>query len=131
MIKVRENFNLGVRMSHHHHHECHDNSCSQGTPSSSPCTGSCPCCCHKHEHEDCCHFSDQLLELADDAWMELLKEKIKEQIQKTSGKNLDELAKMVNEANHQRWHELFAQQRGSESYKLKLREFFHQMGPKK
>lgn len=58
--------------------------------------------------------------------MELLKEKIKAQIEAYSGKRLDELAKLVNEANHTRWHNIFAEKRSEEGYKNKLREFFHQ-----
>lgn len=114
-------------MSHHHHHnECNHGSCSHDAHHHEE---ECSCCCHKHEDE--CHFSDQLLELADDAWMCLLKEKIKAQIEKSSGKQLDELAKLVNETNHQRWHETFAVERHDETYKTKLREYFHQMNSSK
>ncbi len=70
--------------SHHHHHECGCQSCS----------------CHHHHHEK---YADQLLALADEAWTELLKDKIKEQILKNNGKQLDDLAKLVSNANHDRW----------------------------
>lgn len=103
---------------HHHHgcceHEDHDDCCHVDHT-----------CCHEHDEDDCCDFPDQLLEVADEAWMELLKEKIKKQIEATSGKKLDELAKLVNEANHSLWHGLFAEKRGTEEYKKKLNDFFH------
>lgn len=115
----------------HDHHECHSGACSHERPAHYA-QSTCNCCCHKQEKDDgCCHFSDQLLELADDAWMELLKEKIKTQIEKVSGKHLDDLAKLVNEANHERWHEIFADRRHNDDYKEKLREYFHQSQKKR
>lgn len=43
-----------------------------------------------------------LFEIADCAWAEVLKEKIKEHIRSTDNK-IDGLAKIVAEANHKRW----------------------------
>ncbi len=83
----------------HHHHHHHGNSCC--------CEESCcSCCCEEQicesEDENECKGA-KLLELADEAWMELLKEKIKEHILANDHK-LDELAKIVSEANHKRWN---------------------------
>lgn len=47
------------------------------------------------------HIS-KFLQIADDAWAEVLKEKIKEYIIKES-KKTDEFAKLVAEANYNRW----------------------------
>lgn len=93
---------------------------------------SCPCCqshqhehseCHGHSHEDeCGDFSKILLELADEAWMELLKDKIKEKILASSGKNLDQLATTVSEANKERWKSKMAAKKQCHAYKDKLHE---------
>jgi hypothetical protein len=112
-------------MTHKHHH--HDECCEH---EHSNCCHTHDSCCHENE-EDRCEFSEQLLEMADEAWMELVKEKIKEQIQATSGKKLDELAKLVNETNHERWGEFFAEKRTTENFKSRLREYFHSSERKK
>ncbi len=52
---------------------------------------------------ECCEIPEKLLCLADEAWRELLKDKIKQEIQKTAGPKLDSLAKLVAETNHRRW----------------------------
>lgn len=111
-------------MSHHHHHCCHGE-------------GEC-CCHHDHHHDSCCHessccesdehpqdFAGELLELADAAWMELLKDKIKEQIEASSGKHLDQLAKLVTSSNKVRWENKMASKRVSSEFREKLCDYFH------
>lgn len=44
----------------------------------------------------------KFLQLADEAWTEVLKEKIKEHI-KAESKAIDQFAKLVAEANYERW----------------------------
>jgi hypothetical protein len=89
-------------------HECHHGSCSHKTHSHSAscCHGSegseyvcCDCGCHHKSHK----HSDELLALADEAWMELLKEKIKEEINKYSSQHIEEIASLVAKSNHARW----------------------------
>lgn len=98
------------------------------------------CCSHTHEEEgSCCHsqegkeshhdscegdFARHLLQMADCAWMELLKDKMKEQIESTCGAQLDELAKLVSTSNHERWKHKMAKQKGCEDYKQKVAAFF-------
>jgi hypothetical protein len=68
------------------------------------------CCCHQksygcassHESTGKCDHMTKFFELADQAWMELLKEKIKEHILSHS-KEMDELARVIAEANQARW----------------------------
>lgn len=87
-------------------HECHHGSCSHKNHSHSVSCGS---CCHDFECECDCHhhhphkYSDELLALADEAWMELIKDMIKEEIIKHSGKNISQIAQLVAKANHARW----------------------------
>lgn len=118
---------------------CHSQggSCQFGHSSSCSCCGSKgPCSCHKdvcscsycktghahaHGHED---FANQLIEMADNAWMELVKDKIKDHILASSGKELDKLAQLVAESNKLRWKEKLAMQKGSKDFKEKLGEFF-------
>lgn len=100
----------------HNHGRCH---C---------CHGQCCCYCHDescdHDHHEKGEFACELLELADQAWMELLKEKIKEQILASGGGHLDQLAKLVAESNRQRWQHKMASKTLCEEYKEKLCSLF-------
>lgn len=64
------------------------------------------------------------LEIADDAWEEVLKEKIKEHILETQNKKMEELAKIVSEGNGERWKNKMEKRRGCCSFKEKLSQFF-------
>lgn len=59
-----------------------------------------------HEEHECCDLNEKMFCLADEAWKELLMEKIKQEIEKLSGEKLNEVAKAVAEANHKRWHHM-------------------------
>lgn len=63
--------------------------------------------------------------MADCAWMELLKEKIKENIVNTAGNHLDQIAKTVAETNHMRWQNKMATQKDKQEFKNKLDELFN------
>jgi hypothetical protein len=119
--KLRE-----VLMSKHH---CHEGSCS------CPCHHhheSCPCCeggtcsvCHgNHEGSEKGDFAGELLTLADQAWMEVLKEKIKKQIESESGSHLDNLAKLVAQTNQMRWKNKLEAKHGCHEFKDKLADLF-------
>lgn len=93
----------------------------------------CSCCCHEHtcghgqhdeHHDDHQGFAGQLIELADEAWMCLLKEKIRNHVETTAGKQLDELAKMVAETNNNRWRLKLEGDRGCKEFKQKVADFF-------
>jgi hypothetical protein len=89
----------------------------------------CSCCCHKngngHNHDEC-DMSDFLIELADCAWSEALKEKMKEYILSTQGDRMAELAKIVAEGNNQRWKHKMEKKQGCSDFKEKLCRFFGQ-----
>lgn len=116
---------------------CHSQSCCGGSCS---CHKSCGCtscgsaCSCKKEGCGCgckqcgCNYAQKFLELADCAWMELLKEKIKEHIQ-ANAKNMDELARMIAEANHERWKKKMECNQCSGGFENKLSEFFGQSCP--
>ncbi|MCE5316254.1 MAG: hypothetical protein LLG04_02685 [Parachlamydia sp.] len=111
-------------MTHHHHHNGHcDICCAHGEHHAS--CHECACGHHHHPHEHHEDFAHELLEMADQAWMEVLKEKIKEQIKSTNGPHLDQLAKLVAESNHVRWQHKMGVLKDVQSYKEKLSAFFH------
>lgn len=107
--------NHGHSCDHHHHEQ------------SSCCSSHCKCPCHSHHGEEHEHsdFAQELLQMADEAWMELLKEKIKENIQTLSGSNLDQLAKLVAESNHERWKHMLADKKACNDYHEKVANFCH------
>jgi hypothetical protein len=107
-------------MPHEHSHShCHDDSCnSKGSQEHNHS--------HHHDHEEeCC--SKAFLHIADEAWMEVLKDKIKEQIIATSGPHLNELAKIISEANHGRWKNKMASKKGCKEFEEKICKFFSSM----
>ncbi len=93
--------------------------------------------CDEHEkcesecvprHQGCgekeCHSSHPFLELADCAWMEVLKEKIKEHILATDKERMTELAKIISECNQQRWKNKMGKKRHCKDFEEKLCGFF-------
>ena len=108
----------GSHHHHHHHDHCHEDECC----------GHCECDEHHHHHHE--KFSHQLLELADEAWMEVLKEEIANEIRRTSGDHLKKMAKLVNETNHERWKELMAEKKGLGEFEEKLKSLLYGAGKK-
>ena len=106
-------------MSHHchEHHHCHDHGHDHGHEHGHEhhhCGAGDSCSCHHHGECGCHHhekYSELLIQLADDAWMEVLKEKIKDEIRRISGEHLSETAKLVAAANHARWHDKMEQKK--------------------
>lgn len=90
--------------------ECHESSCE---PQQQDC----------HESERC-DMPEKFLDLADEAWMEVLKEKIKAQIESTCGNEMEQLAKVVTETNKERWNQKFAKRRLQHQYHERLKEIF-------
>lgn len=102
-------------------HECHGSCSTQGhgnAQSGCNCScHSCTCCCQHHQGK----YADELLKLADQAWMEVLKEKIKEEIKQHSGDHLSQTAKLVAGANHVRWKEKLQSKKDLQDYEDQLR----------
>lgn len=109
---------MGHCHSHGHHDHCHSHD-----------HGDCCSSHHHHHHDECCGcdheggFSDQFLALADEAWMEVLKEKIKENILKNDAR-IKELAAIISETNHERWSKIIGERRLKEMYKERLHDYF-------
>lgn len=106
-------------MSHCHHQSCSGgNSCHSHSEEQCCSCHSCKCDCHNHHQK----YSHELLELADEAWMEVLKEKIKEEIRQMSGEHLTKMAKLVATSNHNRWKETMQEKKGIQEFEDQLHE---------
>ncbi len=90
--------------------------------------GSCGCC-KEQKHDSCCkehgedchnHFAKHLLCVADEAWMELLKDKIKKHILSSCDQQLEQIAEIVSESNKMRWEHKTAIQKAKEDFQEKL-----------
>lgn len=95
------------------------------------CSCGCGCGCgdkghHHHDSEKGCHCAEKFLELADEAWKEVLKEKIKAKIIAKKGEHIEKLAEIVAMANGEKWkHKISAKMKCNE-FKDHLKEYFSQ-----
>lgn len=97
-------------------HSCHSHGGSEGCGCSChSCT-----CCSQNQGGGCDH-GKKLLEIADLAWMEALKEKIKQHILASDHK-IDEIAKIVGEANRDLWRHKMDKVKVKENYECRLLE---------
>jgi hypothetical protein len=71
-----------------------------------------------------CDMSEKLLHLADEAWMELLKEKIKKEIEASCGEQMNKVAKLVSETNKAKWSHKMAAKQGCHEYRHNLMALF-------
>lgn len=71
-------------------------------------------------------MSHYFLELADTAWEEVLKDKMKDYILETQEKRMEELAKIVAEGNNQKWKDKMHKKHSGGEFKEKLIRFFSQ-----
>ncbi len=94
--------------------ECNDNTCCT-TNDETQCDSA---------GEECCTMHETLLELADEAWYEAVKDRIRKEIDASCGEKLDELAKIVTEANQCRWQHKIGGKVKENAYKTRIREFF-------
>lgn len=112
-------------------HECSQGSCSNGSSQGSKCgcnCGSkgcgCGCGCGSKSCQCLCHhtkYADQLLQLADEAWMEVVKEKIKDEIRQHSSESVNQLAKLVAASNNARWKDKLQAKKDQEDFETQLR----------
>jgi len=82
----------------------------------------CTCGCDTKSAGEECNMPEKLIGLADQAWEELLKEKIKAEIQKSCGDKMDEIAKLVAEANHAKWGHMIKGKVKCEEYKQSVKQ---------
>lgn len=99
-----------------------------GNENEKSCQCGCGCGCgfgsHHHHGEEGCHCTDKFLEIADEAWMEVLKEKIKAKIIAHKGEHMDKLAGIIAKANGERWKNKISAKTNGNEFKDSLKEFF-------
>lgn len=78
----------------------------------------------QQHHEEHCHCEEKFLKLADEAWMEVLKDKIKCQIEKNQCESMDKLAEIIATTNTDKWKHQIMIKSKCEEYKNTLKEFF-------
>lgn len=71
-----------------------------------------------------CDMPEKLLALADEAWHELLKEKIKAEISKTCADSMDKLAKLVAETDKAKWAHMIKGKVKCNEYRDKVKAIF-------
>lgn len=79
---------------------------------------------HPHDIEGSCCCAEKFLNLADEAWKEVLKEKIKAKILAKKGEHLEELAELIATINGEKWKHRISARLKCDEYKDKLKEFF-------
>ncbi|MFA6989481.1 MAG: hypothetical protein WC197_05370 [Candidatus Gastranaerophilaceae bacterium] len=87
------------------------------------------CQCGDKIHQSChgkeeCSCAEKFLKLADEAWQEVLKEKIKVEIEKKKGGDLEKLAEIIAKANGEKWKHKLSIKTKREDYKNTLKDFF-------
>ena len=96
------------------------------------CGYNCNCGCHYNQGQahgcDCnkegeCCCAEKFLDVADEAWMEVLKEKIKEHIYSEKSDDMHKLAKLISNANCHRWEYKMKAKLNSEKYKDDLMDY--------
>ncbi len=102
----------------HHHDECCGS--EKGCEESSCCESEHG---HHHHQDDKCEMLYSLLDVANEAWRDVLKEKIKDYIRANDHK-IDDVAKIVAETNHKVWEHKMAKEKLACNFKEKMKELF-------
>ena len=90
------------------------------------CGCGCGCGCGSHHHHDStegCKCAEKFLEIADEAWKEVLKEKIKAKILTHKGEHMEKLAEMIAMANGEKWKHIISAKTNKNNFKDQLKEF--------
>lgn len=94
--------------------------------------GNCSCGCggnihhHHHSHHDLegiCHCAEKFLSIADEAWKEVLKEKIKNKILEKNGGHIEKLAELVATANGEKWKHIISAKTKCNQFRDSLKDF--------
>lgn len=88
------------------------------------CSCGCGCGCGEHSEDGGhCHCAQKFLKIADEAWVEVLKDKIKTKILAHKGEHMDKLAEIIASANGEKWKYLISAKTKGHEFKDKLKEF--------
>ena len=99
----------------HEHHEGGDCSCGCGHGNHGH---------HHHEEGGGCNCGEKFLQIADEAWREVLKEKIKAKILAHKGDHIEKLADIVAMANGEKWKHIISAKTKCHKFKDELKDFF-------
>ena len=83
-------------------------------------------CDAPQSQDESCDMPEKLLALADAAWCELLKEKIKKEIEASCGEQLNKVAKLVAETNKAKWSAKISAKQHCQEYRANLVSLFTQ-----
>lgn len=85
--------------------------------------------CCKSEADSCCESGDDYMEkgdflneLADEAWSELMTEKIKKVLEKAHGEKMNKTAQVIAEARHSFWVNKMKAKAEQEAWEEKVRQ---------
>ena len=87
-------------------------------------------CCNTNDKDQCnstdqcCDMPEKLIQLADEAWYEVMKDKLKKEIEATCGEKLDKLAQIVASTNNARWGHKIQGKVMCDEYKNSIKELF-------
>lgn len=87
-------------------------------------TCSCGCGSSHDGGEGHCNCAEKFLEIADEAWVEVLKDKIKSKIIAHKGEDMDKLAEIIAKANGKKWCNIIASKTNCREFKEHLKDFF-------
>ncbi|MEI8129518.1 MAG: hypothetical protein WCG95_07885 [bacterium] len=112
---------MSEHCNEHAHEHQHGGDCSCG----------CGCGCgqnihghHHYEEEGGCNCAEKFLQLADEAWKAVLKEKIKAKILEKNGDHVEKLAEIVAMANGEKWKHIISAKTKGHKFKDELKDFF-------
>lgn len=88
-------------------------------------------CAESHEQKGSCCCAEKFLAIADEAWKEVLKDKIKAKILAKKGEHMEQLADLIATINGEKWKHKISERLKSDEYKEKLKEFFSSCGENK
>lgn len=99
--------------------------------SSETCCSCQNCSCSCHNNQNTCGdkpemISEYFLQVADEAWEEVLKDEIKKHILATQKDRMSKLAKIVSEGNNKRWKHKMEKKQGCAEFHEELCSFFSQ-----
>ena len=85
------------------------------------------CGCQENGKEcSCGDMQEKLMKITYEAWHCLMKDKIKAEIEKKQGGQMDKLAEILADASKDKWKHKIAMKMKKEEYKTKLKDFFMQ-----
>lgn len=92
--------------------------------STESCSTQAQCNTAPQQEEECCNLHERLLDLADEAWLEVVKEKIKKEIEASCGDKLNKVAKLVAETNKAKWGAKISAKQHCKEYQQNLLQLF-------